>query len=217
MILFDESHEEFCSVSGKKKRKQYTIFAEKVGSVSPCSEREIFLSLLEKAEALVLAEPHAHFSRREVTGILNFVENGGGLVLIGNHSNTARYYAYGCNEVLNPLSIPFGMKFNDDEVIFSDTNIIQEFISHRIFSGISSISYWRGCSVSLTKNEEATLCAFAREAHSHIYPARPAVMCLSEKKVFAIGDSSVWSNPRDVFVRDNLTLAVNVLRWCAKT
>jgi len=215
MILFDESHEEFCTVSGRKKRKPYTVWAEEVGDVEPCIQREGFLSLLGKSDALVIAEPHVYFSRKEVLGIIDFVENGGGLILIGNHSNTTRYYTYGCNEILNPLSTLFGMRFNFDEVLFSSENVVDEFVAHSIFEGISSVYYWRGCSLSLVRNDEAMLCAFACNGRSQIFSSKPAVACMNEKRVFALGDSSVWSNPRD-FAGDNFKLARNVASWCAK-
>jgi len=217
MILFDESHEQFCTVSGKKKRKPYTQLAEKAGNMQPCLHRDDFLRLLPKSDTLVLAEPHVYFSRREIEGILGFVEKGGGLLLIGNHSNTPRYYTFGCNEVLNPIATLFGMRFNDDEIFFNGANTIQDFIPHKIFEGISSVFFWRGCSLSLTKNEDACIAAFARMGHSRVYSARPAVMCLGGNKVFGVGDSSVWSNPRAGLEGDGLHLGYNVLRWCGKT
>ncbi|MFQ6089632.1 MAG: hypothetical protein ACE5K0_12135 [Candidatus Methanofastidiosia archaeon] len=220
MILFDETHDEFLTITGEKKRRGMFFWRRflKNFEIEPLTSKHDFLEKLRKCNVLILAEPHSYFRSLEILELINFVKSGGNLILIGNHHNVKRYFAYGCNEVLNQLSTSFGVRFNYDEVYFQRENAVDRF-KHEIFKGIEKIQYFRGCSLSVIKFGKRTLAkpvAFVRKGESEFYRRNSVVACIFEDKgrIFAIGDSSVWADPKDeLYLKDNFELCKNVLNW----
>ncbi len=64
---------------------------------------------LSKASILIVKIPTAPFSPEEVRAVVRFVKNGGGLLLIGDHTNV-----FGSSTYLNPLAREFGLRFEYD-------------------------------------------------------------------------------------------------------
>lgn len=223
MILFDESHNEFCTISGATKKRPYTQWKEhmKKYGVTHVQSRKKFLQVLPDVKTVVFAEPHSYFTLKELRALLDFVLSGNSLILIGNHDNLARYYSYGCNEVLNMIANPFGMRFNADEVYFpeEEKNVIHKFYDHAVSQGVEVVHYWRGCSISLLRNHTRyiakEIAEGSRHDHSDKYPKRPLMAAVYEKKgkLFCLGDSSVWSDPEEELEDDNLLFAENVITW----
>ena len=224
MILFDESHNEFCTISGIKKRRPYTVWKDRVeqyGIISAKSRKE-FINHMKEVSIIVFAEPHSYFTLKETIALFDFVLTGNSLILIGNHHNTPRYYSYGCNEVLNVISKPFGIRFNADEVIFYKGNTIQKFADHPLCTGVHFLHYWRGCSLTVLRQKRkysAKKIAFgSRHDASEVYPKAPVVAAAYAGKgnVFCLGDSSVWSDPYEHTEDDNFLFAENVITWALK-
>lgn len=219
MILFDESHNEFCGIKGLRKRRSYLLWKERVESfgITAVSSRKKFLKEMNTYKIIVIAEPHAYFNLAETRALFDFVLQGGALILIGNHHNTQRYYSYGCNEILNVVSNPFGIRFNTDEIRFFEDNILDHFADHPICKGIKYIHYWRGCSLTLLRQGTVVRgVAFgSRHDTSEIYTKRPiaAALYTGKGKIFCLGDSSVWADPKTPLEDDNFTLAENVITW----
>ncbi len=71
---------------------------------------EITAEMLQNYDILILKTPYM-YSEREVAAIVNFVENGGGLFVIGDHSNFA-----GTSTALNQITGQFGITFEFDSV-----------------------------------------------------------------------------------------------------
>lgn len=65
--------------------------------------------ILSDYDILILKCPTSLYSDAEVAAIVEFVENGGGLYLIGDHTNV-----FGMNSYLNKVSRRFGIEFNTD-------------------------------------------------------------------------------------------------------
>lgn len=65
--------------------------------------------LLEQWDVLVIKTPTSGFSPQEIDAIVEFVRDGGGLFLIGDHTNV-----FGTSTHLNPLAERFGMYFRYD-------------------------------------------------------------------------------------------------------
>jgi hypothetical protein len=221
MILFDESHNEFCSISGIKKRRSYSLWKEQIdpyGLIYARSRKEFYESVQE-VRTIVFAEPHSYLTLKEIQALFDFVVKGGSLILIGNHHNTPRYYSYGCNEILNVMSKPFGIRFNADEVSFYEDNTIQRFADHPLCGGMTILHYWRGCSLSLLRRKNrytAQAIAFgSRHDTSEVYRKTPVVAAVHDKKgkIFCLGDSSVWADPFEPMNDDNLLFAENVAKW----
>jgi hypothetical protein len=219
MILFDESHNEFCGIEGLRKRRSYLLWKERMEpfGITAVSSRKAFLQEMKTYDILVIAEPHTYFNLTETQALFDYVLQGGSLVLIGNHHNTKRYYSYGCNEILNVFSKPFGIRFNDDEIRFFEDNILDHFADHPICEGITHIHFWRGCSLTLLRQGTVVrgVAYGSRHDRSEIYKKRPIAAALyeGEGKIFCLGDSSVWADPKKTFEDDNFTLAENVITW----
>ncbi|MBU7014209.1 MAG: DUF4350 domain-containing protein [Theionarchaea archaeon] len=220
MILFDESHSEFCTISEVKKKRSYAVWERSIKKeVTPLTSRKEFMVRLSQATVMVIAEPHSYFALDETRALIDFVFQGGSLVLVGNHHNTPRYYSYGCNEILNVISSPFGMRFNDDGVVFNGENVILKFSEHPVCRGVRLLHYWRGCSITLLRQRRRYaaegVASGSRHDVSEVYRKEPVVAALHEKKgkVFCLGDSSVWSDPGEEVEDDNFLFAENVIKW----
>lgn len=216
MLLFDESHNEFCTVRAVKKKKPYAVWkehAEKYGLVTGVSQEE-FTALLSEIKAIVVAEPHSYFTKEETFSLFDFVRGGGSLILVGNHSNTPRYFSYGCNEILNVFSVPFGVRFNNDEVFFSEGNTVETFFGHPVTKGVRRIHYWRGCSITVLRDAHPVAAGSKHDA-SDCYRKSPVVAAVyeGEGKIFCLGDSSVWADPREELDDNNFQFAENVIKW----
>ena len=220
MILFDESHNEFCTISGIKKRRTYTTWREHIEKygLTYTHSLKAFREHINQVHVIVIAEPHSYFTLKETLSLFDFILQGGSLILIGNHHNSPRYYSYGCNEILNVISKPFGIRFNDDEVLFSGGNTIERFAEHPIWKNVDFFHYWRGCSLTLLRFENSTAKGIAfgsRHDLSEVYRKAPVVAAVYEGKgkVFCLGDSSVWADPREPLEDDNFLFAENVITW----
>lgn len=69
-------------------------------------------SLLATCQVLILKTPTRPYSDDEVGAVLRFVERGGGLWLIGDHTNV-----FGMSTNLNKVARPFGIRFRFDAVV----------------------------------------------------------------------------------------------------
>ena len=68
---------------------------------------------LSACDVLVIKIPRARYAPEEVRAVVNFVEAGGGLLLIGDHTNLERSAAH-----MNDITRAFGFTFRDD-VLYS--------------------------------------------------------------------------------------------------
>ena len=69
---------------------------------------------LSACDVLVIKIPRFRFAPEEVRAVVNFVEAGGGLLLIGDHTNLERSAAH-----MNDITRAFGFTFRDD-VLYSN-------------------------------------------------------------------------------------------------
>lgn len=221
MILFDESHNEFCTVSGIRKRRLYSLWREHIEpyGLTYTRSRKEFRKLLKECNVIVIVEPHSYFTLKETLSLFDFVLAGNSLILVGNHHNSPRYYSYGCNEILNVISKPFGIRFNMDEIRFYRGNIIENLAEHPVCRKVNLIHYWRGCSLSLLrhtkKSNVSEIAVGTRHDTSEVYRKAPVAAAVYEEKgrIFCLGDSSVWSDPREPLKDDNFLFAENVAKW----
>jgi hypothetical protein len=70
---------------------------------------EITSEVLDNFDILIIKTPTSHFLTDEITSILDFVRKGGGLFLIGDHTNV-----FGTSAYMNPVAEQFGLRFNYD-------------------------------------------------------------------------------------------------------
>ena len=75
---------------------------------------------LAKAAVLVLYDPDRAFTADEIRAIRAFVERGGGIFLVGDHTNV-----FGTTSHLNSVCRPFGLIFRDDVLFDLDEDFFQ--------------------------------------------------------------------------------------------
>ena len=86
-------------------------------------------SLLATTDVVVLKTPTRPYADREVEALLRFVEAGGGLWLVGDHTNI-----FGMGMHLNKVARHFGLRFHYDAVIDLLTHGRQLFQRPRLFA-----------------------------------------------------------------------------------
>lgn len=91
---------------------------------------------LEGASMLVVYDPDRRFSQEEIGRIREFVRGGGGLLVIGDHTNV-----FGSTSHINELCGPFGFQFRDDVLFDLDADF------HQILDAPAAPSgFWHGMS-----------------------------------------------------------------------
>ena len=89
-------------------------YASRFYEMSRLLESDAFdAATLDKCDVLVIKVPTSPFSPPEVDAILAFVERGGGLLLIGDHTNVFKSSSY-----LNQITRPLGFTYRHD-LLFS--------------------------------------------------------------------------------------------------
>jgi hypothetical protein len=89
---------------------------------------------LDGASVLVVYDPDRRFSQEEIGRIREFVRGGGGLMVIGDHTNV-----FGSTSHLNELCEPFGFQYRDDVLFDLDADF------HQILDAPAAPSgFWHG-------------------------------------------------------------------------
>jgi len=84
-------------------------YMEDYYTVSRNLDSPITDELLAAQDVLVLKTPTSAYSQEEIDAVFRFVRQGGGLLLVGDHTNV-----FGTSTYLNPLAERFGLHFNHD-------------------------------------------------------------------------------------------------------
>jgi hypothetical protein len=105
---------------------------------------EITAELLQNYDILILKTPNM-YSEREVTAIVNFIENGGGLFVIGDHSNFC-----GTSTSLNQITGQFGVTFEFDSINNSEGRLSiyeRSEITHPVAKYMPYFDFLTSCSI----------------------------------------------------------------------
>ncbi|MFX0076631.1 MAG: hypothetical protein ACFE96_14405 [Candidatus Hermodarchaeota archaeon] len=158
-------------------------------------ETPITQSSLKPFDILVFVCPDfARITTMEMNEISNWVKQDGGGLLLLSHAGGDR----GRNSNLSELSQNFGIVFENDQVLDDTYNlgmenmpIITAFIPpHPITSGISSICYRSGCSLSVLGNAISIV-----SSNETSEPFSSALVCVSEPdkgRICAIGSYELF-------------------------
>ncbi|MCX6868666.1 MAG: hypothetical protein NTV46_21180 [Verrucomicrobia bacterium] len=92
---------------------------------------------LDGASTLVIYDPDRRFSEEEIKLVREFVRSGGGLFLIGDHTNV-----FGGTSHMNELCSPFGFQFRDD-VLFD----LDEDFHQMMYPPQEPSRFWHGVSL----------------------------------------------------------------------
>jgi hypothetical protein len=108
---------------------------------------EITPELLSNHDILILKIPSHAFSQREIEAILEFVKEGGGLYLIGDHTNV-----FGSGHYLNQIARHFGFVFRYDclfdfENTFNEVYTPSPILPHPIVNRMPPFLFAVSCSI----------------------------------------------------------------------
>ncbi len=122
--------------------------------------------ILAKADILVLKTPSKPFEPSEIEAIEQWVSNGGGLYLIGDHTNV-----FGMTTCLQPIAKIFGMRFGYDatyelETGNLQTNDISPLMRHPVITAMPHQFLW-GTSCSLSASLRAEPVLVGRHIRTH--------------------------------------------------
>ncbi len=237
-VLFDEFHSESWSISEARAReinpdnaavssyqKAATALAQRDFSLARNIDQPLAPAVLANTDVLVIPHPcdpkwerttssgSPRFAPAELDSIRNFVQDGGGLIVISEYEHDK----YGNN--LNDLLAPFGLAF-ENTTVEDAANCVHEnpewFIAgppepplaHRV----NRMCYYRGCTVRAEYDGGLPL-----RASTDALPPRAGLIGiakLGEGRVVAIGDS-LWLGDRRFAEFDHEQLWLNLVYWCA--
>ncbi|MEM0466780.1 MAG: hypothetical protein QXX20_04200 [Candidatus Thermoplasmatota archaeon] len=106
--------------------------------------------LLSTVDILILKCPTQPYFDEEVIAVHDFVQNGGGVFLIGDHTNV-----FGMNTFLNQISEPLGIRFNNDALYHLETRRLTTYtppsvLAHPIVRHIPTFEFMTSCSLEPT-------------------------------------------------------------------
>lgn len=138
-ILIDEYHSSWENTTEKMDKEWYgqmstynyynwAEWLDKYYTVDRNINNTLNSDLLNNYDILILKCPTNKYSDEEVKDIVNFVKNGGGLYLIGDHTNV-----FGMNIFLNQVSEKFGITFNIDSTYDITDGRLSKFETSSIF------------------------------------------------------------------------------------
>jgi hypothetical protein len=106
--------------------------------------------VLNRYDILILKCPTESYSMQEIQSVKHFVNNGGGLYLIGDHTNV-----FGMNTFLNQISEQFGIRYKTDatyELGTGDLSIYQpdHLFSHPVIHHVTQFDFMTSCTLEPT-------------------------------------------------------------------
>ncbi len=186
---------------------------------------------LANCDVLVVKVPTKRYTPQEVSAIESFVRRGGGLMLVGEHTNVFNSGVY-----LNDIAQVFGFRFNYDCLFGIDTTFEELYrlplVPHPIIQNMPPLNFAVSCSINPGKSlGRAVICStglknLSADYHaSNFYPQveNRAIMrygafvqlwtCRYGKgRVVAFTDSTVFSNFA-TFEPGKAELMLGMLNW----
>lgn len=107
-----------------------------------------FFKNIPEDSILIIKTPQKQFTTEDISCIKKFVEAGGGLFLIGDHTNL-----FGMNDYLNSITSDWGLNFNSDSVYDLQTTGLTTFktnkiLDHPIIGNVREYKFATSCSLS---------------------------------------------------------------------
>jgi len=221
-ILIDDSHGDWETTKikydtinyGRMSTYNYYLFRKslELNYIVTTTQKEI--TKLNDINILIIKTPTKPFSNLEVNVIENFVKKGGGLILIGDHTNL-----FGMTHILNSIANKFEIMFNDDASInpHDKDNLYFRKTDWNYFpayNGIDSIKFLTSCSIKGNSLISQSFFNIANVVMEGVDYARPSffgelkasfddrsgpnpfgiISYYGKGKVLAFGDSTIWSN-----------------------
>jgi len=215
-IFFDETQKERGKINTNYSILRDSLrnegFQIEVYDDFPISEKSL------KCDVFVFACPDgSKLAKNEIDALTNFVERGGGLLVISNAGGD-RGLRTNMNEVLNR----FGIEVLSDQVKDETNNefnmpthpVIKDIKNHPICTGVSEVVVVAGSSIRGSSNMKGL--AYTSPAAEP--PNVPIIVAGNFKsgRVVAVGSYRLFSNyGAGLSLRNNKTFAMNIFRWLA--
>jgi hypothetical protein len=186
---------------------------------------------LSECDILLIKTPTAKFSAEEITAIRAFVRDGGGLFLIGDHTNV-----FGTSAYLNPVAEIFGLRFNYDATYDLKTGDLSVYerprlIPHPIVQNLPPFLFGSSCTLKAPLSAEEVMLGYQLKAveldysQQHFFPENTntpsmtfgvflqcAGMKYGKGRVLAFTDSTVFSNFW-IFMPGKAELLLGSINW----
>lgn len=158
---------------------------------------------LSNYKVFILCEPNIMFTAVEKTAIINFVQNGGGLFMVADHTISDRNNdSYDSPEILNDLmgnnsvqNNPFGMTFNLANISVTSSNV-RNLPNDSILNGpmgnVTQVKYSNGTTMTINPSVNTTVKGVIYTTGSSFgnNNVMVAYARYGRGKIAAIGDSS---------------------------
>ncbi|MDD2998252.1 MAG: hypothetical protein PHV05_04265, partial [Candidatus Riflebacteria bacterium] len=128
----------------------------KVESLSQVTSGRVFTTeLLKNYDAIILAEPNNPYAKDEAQIFIDYVKNGGGIFMIGDHGNADRDGdGWDAVRALNEFCPKFGFKFQGNSVYEAPVSgAINQ--SHPAMFGFKSVGIWAGSTFDIIEAQDA--------------------------------------------------------------
>ena len=222
VILFDDTKNETAGNADWVINGAYSAWAnslEQLGFVvKSLAGYTITKSALNGVAVFVIPEPQDVFSASETMAIKDFVDNGGGLVIISDHAGADRNRngwdaVHIFNNSLNTAD--FGIIFALDKISQHPITNLNKKDFPEALQGVNSIGVWGGATLNLSGKAKPL-------ALSDNGPVA-AVSFYGNGRIVAIGDSSIFDDGTGDFHDklydnwddyDDSVFGINIIKWC---
>ncbi|HEC93349.1 MAG TPA: hypothetical protein ENI51_10215, partial [Candidatus Atribacteria bacterium] len=183
-ILIDETHSEWESTLLRLDKKWYgklsvynyyslTEWLKHYYEIHKNTNHSLGYEYIKNYDILILKCPTKPYLLEEIRSIERFVREGGGLFLIGDHTNV-----FGMNEYLNQVAQKFGIKFNFDSTYDLKTGMWsiyepqQGILPHPIMLNVNKFYFLTSCSLEAPINCEPVIIGYSLSSLPGTYASR---------------------------------------------
>ncbi|MHA1902377.1 MAG: hypothetical protein ACXADL_00310 [Candidatus Thorarchaeota archaeon] len=213
-VLVDESHCDGTSeiwVPGNASMFGWILMKEGY-NVSNNWNEPLDSGILDNYDVLALFFPQVEFTSGEVTAIHDFVDNGGGLLLVGVDTNPSGWNYTVDN--LNTISEPYGVTFNSERLFGQAARDSGDIVEHAITQDVSSLSIHSSAIWGCSLNVESPAISLATRSESPILAYNDD----GNGRVVAVGYSGPFLEYRhfpheQVESDDHFQFSLNVIDW----
>jgi len=211
----------------------FTSLAEWLGKwfvVDANTSRPYDDELLSRYEVLIIKTPEEPIPDAETAAIDRFVHRGGGLLLVGDHTNLL-----GMGTHLNAICARYGIRFRYDSVSDGVTGGFVNYVAPQLGRHVGArhveqLQFMTSCSIQLSGAAEPILCVNDCQREPHDYAGSSffgrrgphpemehgrtvlaATVRVGRGRIAAFTDSTVWSSFA-VFSDDREKLAMDLVR-----
>ena len=232
-VLFDLNHNEMLNIYEEEFSEFLNLLESLNLKIKTNDNKNITEKLLQNVDILIIGNPiDEYFSSIEINCIVDFVRNGGNLLLISEYG--ADYLQKtNLNDISNKY---FGIYFQKNLIkTYNNLNqncssilTIQNFKDHQITKQLREVVIGGGCSFLINQNSEPLF--YSKECWTEVYNDLSKQWSKEEEnqsqimavytdygrgKVVALGDIDIFSNDPNIGIKrlDNRKFIINLLNW----